>query len=43
MKDTVFLKNLFDSALDNHKKNFLGLGQYCNQQIKPKKVMCNNN
>ena len=27
----------------NHKKDFLGLGQYCNQQIKPKKVMCNNN
>ena len=34
MKDTVFIKNLFDSALDNHKKKDLIASTTSNLQIR---------
>ena len=38
MKDTVFLKNLFDSALDNHKKNFFSEAEKLYKEIIKKKT-----
>ena len=42
IRDDSFVSDQF-IRIYNQKKDFLGLGQYCDQQIKPKKVIFNNN